>query len=269
MPVDAHVQAGVAAVADAAGRAIMDVYAGAFSVSRKDDCSPVTAADLAAHRVIVEGLRALTPQIPVLSEESAHEVADAERLGWPRLWLVDPLDGTREFVKRNGEFVVCIALVEAGVATWGLIQRPLDGGLWWGGAGYGAWTRQAGQTRALSVGQVPADRLRVAASRSHGNARTDAMIARMGPVEHVWMGSALKFCWLADGRLDVYARLGPTSEWDTAAGQAIVEGAGGALLDLSGRPFRYNVRPQLTNGAFVALADPQLPWHDWCDPVAG
>src|SRR5690554_2838980 len=133
MPVSEAVREGVIDIARQAAAAILEVYAGAFKVERKDDASPVTAADLAAHHVIVDGLRELTPEIPVLSEECAEEVPAAERLRWPRLWLVDPLDGTREFVKRNGEFSVNIALIEDGVATFGVIQQPVTGTLWFGG----------------------------------------------------------------------------------------------------------------------------------------
>ncbi len=267
MPVSDAVREGVIDVARQAAAAILEVYAGAFEVERKEDASPVTSADMAAHHVIVDGLRALTPDVPVLSEECADDVEAAERLRWTRLWLVDPLDGTREFIKRNGEFSVNIALIEDGVATFGVIQQPVTATLWFGGPGHGAWMREGGSERALRAGRGdPGAPLRVAASRSHRDARTEALIGRLGPVDPVALGSSLKFCWLAEGRLDVYPRFGPTSEWDTAAGQAILEGAGGILVDPRGRPFRYNQRQTLLNGDFIALGDPSLPWGDWLDP---
>lgn len=264
MPVDEAVREGVIDIARQAAAAILEVYAGEFEVERKEDASPVTAADMAAHHVIVDGLRALTPQIPVLSEECADEVAAAERLRWPRLWLVDPLDGTREFVKRNGEFSVNIALIEDGVATFGVIQQPVTGTLWFGAPGGGAWMRDGASERALHAGRPQAEGpLRVAASRSHRDGRTAALMERIGAIDPVALGSSLKFCWLAEGRMDVYPRFGPTSEWDTAAGQAILEGAGGILVDPRGRPFRYNQRETILNGDFIALGDPSLPWRSW------
>ena len=263
MPVSEELREGVIAIARGAADAILAVYAGAFEVERKADASPLTAADLAAHHLIVAGLRALTPAIPVLSEESAHTVPDATRHGWTRFWLVDPLDGTREFVKRNGEFTVNIALVEDGVATFGVIQQPTTAALWHGAPGSGAFRRDGDRDTALAVRRPAQPPLRVAASRSHRDPRTEAMLARIGDIEPVALGSSLKFCRLAEGRMDVYPRFGPTSEWDTAAGQAILEGAGGALLDPRGRPFRYNRRDTLLNGDFIALGDTRLPWREW------
>jgi 3'(2'), 5'-bisphosphate nucleotidase len=253
----------VIALAQDAASAILDIYDSEFAVEHKDDDSPLTAADLAAHRCIVDGLARLTPDIPVLSEESAHEVPTALRRQWSRLWLVDPLDGTREFVKRNGEFTVNIALIEDGVAVFGVVQAPVTGSLWHGGATLGAFRRQGERQVALHARAPATSPLRVAASRSHRDERTQAFIDRMGDVEPVGLGSSLKFCRIADGGLDVYPRFGPTSEWDTAAGQCVLEGAGGAVLDPHGRPFRYNQRQRILNGDFVALGDPALPWRQW------
>ncbi|PJK00596.1 3'(2'),5'-bisphosphate nucleotidase [Lysobacteraceae bacterium NML91-0213] len=263
MRVDESLREGVIAIARDAAVAILEVYAGAFEVEHKADASPVTAADLAAHHRIVDGLRALTPGVPVLSEECADEVPTRQRHGWSRYWLVDPLDGTREFVKRNGEFTVNIALVEDGVARFGVIQQPVTGALWHGVPGRGAWLREGGGERAITVRRPAVEPLRVAASRSHRDARTSALMARIGRTEAIGLGSSLKFCRLAEGRMDVYPRFGPTSEWDTAAGQAILEGAGGQVLDPQGRPFRYNQRDTLLNGDFIAFGDPGLPWRSW------
>ena len=254
---------GVIAIAREAGAAIMAVYGGDVAVRAKADDSPVTAADLAAHRCIVDGLAQLTPEIPVLSEESAHTVPQQLRRGWSRFWLVDPLDGTREFLKGNGEFTVNIALVDDGVPVFGVIQAPVGGAVWHGVLGQGAFRRDGDAERAIATRRPASTPLRVAASRSHLDARTVKMLERIGEHESIGRGSSLKFCLLAEGGMDAYPRLGPTSEWDTAAGQAILEAAGGCVLDLQGRPFRYNQRDTLLNGDFVALGDPGLPWREW------
>ncbi|MBJ6981294.1 3'(2'),5'-bisphosphate nucleotidase CysQ [Luteimonas sp. MC1572] len=262
MPLAEGVRAGVLAVARDAAAAIMAVYAGEFAVEHKADASPLTAADMAAHRCIVAGLAALTPDIPVLSEESA-QVPPATRHGWRTFWLVDPLDGTREFIKRNGEFTVNIALVDDGVPVFGVIQAPVTGVLWHGTPGVGAWRCDADGERAIQTRRPATMPLTVAASRSHLDTRTAALMARIGEHATIGLGSSLKFCLLAEGGMDAYPRFGPTSEWDTAAGQAILEAAGGCVLDPRGRPFRYNQRDTLLNGDFIALGDPQLPWRDW------
>ncbi|GIX39501.1 MAG: 3'(2'),5'-bisphosphate nucleotidase CysQ [Silanimonas sp.] len=266
----AALRAPLVALARRAGEAILAVYARDFDVEAKADRSPLTEADLASHRVLVAGLGALTPGIPVLSEESsASEVAERRR--WRRLWLVDPLDGTREFVKKNGEFCVCIALVEDGVPVLGVVHAPVGDMGWSALAGEGAWKhgpegreqrlapRPAGATPPTLAG------LRVAASRSHLDARTAGLLERLPGAERVALGSALKFGLLAEGRLDLYPRFGPTSEWDTAAGQCLVEAMGGAVFDLEGRPLRYNQRDTLLNGDFLALSDPRLPWESLLD----
>jgi len=258
----------VIALACDAARAILEVYGAEFDVERKSDASPLTQADLAAHRCIVDGLARLTPDIPVLSEEAEHKVAAEVRRAWRRLWIVDPLDGTREFVKRNGEFSVNIALVDDGTATWGVVQAPVSGAAWHGGAGIGAFRRDArsGDDRVLQVRVPAAHPLHVAASRSHRDGRSEAFIDAMragGGVEQLNLGSSLKFCRIAEGSLDVYPRFGPTCEWDTAAGQAIVEGAGGQVVDPRGRALRYNLRDTLLNGDFIAIGDTALPWRDW------
>lgn len=257
MPLVETVREGVIAIAQQAAAEILSVYAGAFVVTHKDDRSPLTAADLAAHRCIVAGLHALTPGIPVLSEESAATDI-ATRRQWSRLWLVDPLDGTREFIKRNGEFTINLALIEDGQAVFGLIQQPVTGLLWYGAPGQGAFRREDGRDWPLRV-RIPARApLRIAASRSHRDARTQALLDALPDSEVVGCGSSLKFCRIAEGAIDLYPRFGPTSEWDTAAGQAILEAAGGQVLTLDGRPLRYNQRDTLLNGDFIALGDPDV-----------
>ena len=254
---------GIVALAREAAAAILRVYAGEFDVQRKDDDTPLTAADLASHRCIVEGLERLAPDIPVLSEESAQEVPALLRRQWPRMWLVDPLDGTREFVKRNGEFTVNIALIDGGEAVLGVVQAPATGALWHAQRGRGAFRREGDCDVPVRTRAPAGAPLRVAASRSHRDARTESVLARMGAIETIGVGSSLKFCRLAEGAMDVYPRFGPTSEWDTAAGQCVLEAAGGAVLDAKGRPLRYNQRDTILNGDFMALGDPALPWRTW------
>ncbi|QIL21355.1 3'(2'),5'-bisphosphate nucleotidase CysQ [Thermomonas sp. HDW16] len=256
MSLDAELRDAVIALARKAAVEILAVYESEFAVQCKDDRSPLTAADMASHRCIVAGLQALTPEIPVLSEES-KDLDIAARREWQTFWLVDPLDGTREFIKRNGEFTVNIALIEDGVATFGVIQQPVTGALWHGAPGAGAFRREEDADAAIRVRVPAAAPLRIAASRSHRDARTQALLDAFGG-EAVACGSSLKFCRIAEGEMDLYPRFGPTSEWDTAAGQAILEAAGGAVLDPQGRPFRYNQRESLLNGDFIALGDPAL-----------
>jgi 3'(2'), 5'-bisphosphate nucleotidase len=256
---------GIIALARDAAARILTVYDSEFAVEHKDDKSPLTAADIAAHHCIVAGLERLTPDIPILSEESAEDVPAIVRRTWRRMWLVDPLDGTREFVKRNGEFTVNIALIDDGVPVLGVVQAPVTGALWHGQQGRGAFRRD-GDGEVVLRTRVPATApLRVAGSRSHRDPRTEALMQRIGDTEPMSLGSSLKFCRLAEGGMDVYPRFGPTSEWDTAAGQCVLEAAGGVVIDPRGRPLRYNQRDTILNGDFLALGDPQLPWREWLD----
>ena len=212
--------------------------------------------------LVVRGLRRLTPQWPVLSEEAA-DIPWAERSQWPTYWLVDPLDGTREFIKRNGEFTVNIALIEQNEPIFGVVHAPVGGETWHAQQGRNAY-RRVGDVDAQIRTRAPATgTLKVAASRSHRDARTQAFLDGLGTIEDVALGSSLKFCRIAEGALDVYPRFGPTSEWDTAAAQCVLEAAGGALLAPDGRAFRYNRRETLLNGDFVALGDMTLPWRTW------
>lgn len=247
-----------------AGAAIMDVYAKDFPVEIKADNSPVTAADLAAHHLISAGLAAITPQIPVLSEEAA-DIPWSIRRRWTRWWLVDPLDGTREFIKKNGEFTVNIALIDGGVPVLGVVVAPAIDYIVSAERGIGAWMRIDGEDVPMSSARPAPAPLRVAASRSHLDERTRRVLDRIGEHERLGLGSSLKFCRIAEGRADVYPRFGPTSEWDTAAGQCVLEAAGGCVLGLDGEPFRYNRGESLLNPDFIALGDPDLPWQDWTD----
>jgi 3'(2'), 5'-bisphosphate nucleotidase len=251
----------IGAIARAAGAAILDVYHGDFAVQTKADASPLTAADLAAQQVIMAGLAALEPVLPVLSEE-AKALPWSERRHWPRYWLVDPLDGTREFIKRNGEFTVNIALIDDHRSVLGVVLAPVSGELYVAAQGQGAWL----QTQA----EAPWQRIRtrplgqpalVAGSRSHGGVQGDRLQQLVGDdYQLIPLGSSLKFCLIARGAADLYLRLGLTSEWDTAAAQCVLEEAGGAVLDLAGQPFRYNRGESLLNPEFVAVGDTTIDW---------
>lgn len=247
-------------IARRAAEAILKVYESDFSVDHKDDRSPLTAADLAAHGVIVRALHELTPGWPVLSEESAHIGWD-ERRQWSRYWLVDPLDGTREFVKRNGEFTVNIALIDAHRPILGVVQTPVTGELASAWDGGGAWLaeREGAPARRIGTRRRPVP-LRVAGSRSHASERENGLLARLGKHDKIALGSSLKFVRIAAAEADLYLRLGPTSEWDTAAGQCVLEQAGGAVLDFHGQPLRCNWRESLINPEFFAIGDPDADW---------
>ena len=237
-----------------AGDAIMRVYAGGFTVERKADDSPLTLADLESQRLIIDGLGRLTPGVPILSEEAAQAPWE-ERRNWHDVWVVDPLDGTREFVKRNGEFTVNIALVVDHEPVLGMISAPAQDLLYWGGRGLGAFRRRGAAAIAGIHTSAPGNPLRVVGSRSHAGASTAGYLARVGRHATRSIGSSLKFCLVAEGTADLYPRFGPTSEWDTAAGQALLEAAGGHVTRLDGHRLRYNCRETLLNGDFVAFND--------------
>lgn len=236
----------------------MDVYRdlhGAASeaswVSDKSDCSPVTEADIKAHHSIVAALASLTPQIPVVSEEDAASMIHRKPLG--KFWLIDPLDGTKEFISGSDEFTVNIALVSEGLPAFGVVHAPALGQSYWGGATYGSFRQSDDKVEPIQVQPLglPPHTYRVIASKSHMSAETKAYIATLGECELVQAGSSLKFCRVAEGAADIYPRLGPTSEWDTAAAQAVVEGAGGKVLDMQGQPLRYG-KEGILNPSFIA-----------------
>ncbi|MCE9936080.1 3'(2'),5'-bisphosphate nucleotidase CysQ [Aeromonas salmonicida] len=240
-------------IARTAGDTIMAIYSQPFTVEYKGDESPLTAADKGAHEVIVQALAGLTPDIPVLSEESGPEVMGL-RHGWSRYWLVDPLDGTKEFVSRNGEFTVNIALIEDGKPLWGLVYAPVLDRLWYGGKGMGAWRVADGKREAIqTLPHQEGSPWRVVGSRNHLSRETLDYLAPFGDIELVSMGSSLKFCIIAEGGAELYPRLAPTCEWDTAAAQAVLEGAGGSVTRLDGSPLAYN-KPDILNPWFVARA---------------
>ena len=226
----------------------------------KYDASPLTIADLRSHETIVAGLKSLTPDVPVLSEESA-DLSFATRKAWPTYWLVDPLDGTKEFIARNGQFTVNIALIHAHEPVFGVVYVVAQDVMYWGGRDLGAF-RQHGTAAAerIQVQAPAATPLRVVGSRSHASDALTNVLPRLGDHELVQVGSSLKFCLIAAGEADVYPRFGPTSEWDTAAAQAVVEGAGGQVLANDGTPMRYNLRESILNPHFVAFGDRSRNW---------
>ena len=240
-----------------AGKAILEVYGTDFEVEEKADTSPLTLADRRSHQIISARLQTRYPAIPVLSEEG-REVPYTVRREWPAFWLVDPLDGTKEFVKKNGEFTINIALIQGTVPTLGVIYLPVPDRLYLADLRRGCWEQRGGSSRKLAMGMVPsASPPRVVKSRSHPSPDLETLLEALPAYESVSRGSALKFCALAAGEADCYPRLGPTWEWDTAAGQAIVTAAGGVMVSLDGTPFTYN-KPNLRNGPF--LAAPSLAW---------
>lgn len=253
------------AVAIRAGRAILQVYESDFAVTHKEDATPLTQADLAAHRLIDDALAQVTPRLPCLSEEGA-DIPYATRRAWTQYWLIDPLDGTREFVKRNGEFTVNIALVEAGRPVLGVIHAPVLGLTYGAARGLGAFRLVGTQRVPIRTRSLPA-RPTFVVSRSHRDAALDAILARAPPHDAMGKGSSLKFCLIAEGSADFYPRLGPTSEWDTAAGQCLVEQAGGAVWQLPElTPLACNARESLLNPSFAVVGDLR---HDWQKVLAG
>lgn len=237
-------------IADTASEKVMAIYQTDFEVNTKEDDSPITAADIASHHVIVDGLKALTPDIPILSEESANAPWD-ERKHWTRFWLVDPIDGTKDFTNRTGEFTVNIALIEDGEPVMGVVTAPALNEAYWGIKGQGAWKREAdGSTRKLQVVEPP-EAVRTVASKNHLNQETRDFIEQLGKHELVQAGSSLKFCRIAEGKADIYPRLGPTCEWDTGAAHAVLAAAGGKVNKLDGTPLLYG-KEDVLNPYFVA-----------------
>ena len=263
---DAQLTEDLIALTRKAGEAIIEVYQTDFDVATKSDASPLTQADLAAHKVIASGLAELTPEIPLVSEESSPP-SFAERQSWARYWLVDPLDGTREFVNRNDEFTVNIALIDGHRAMFGVVGVPVQGTVYTGDLETATALRHdpSGTTVLQGRTRLESDPLVVVASRSHGGERLENYLAYLeqsfGEVERTPVGSSLKLCILAEGRADLYPRLGPTSEWDIAAAHAVLEAAGGTVWTVSGEPLAYNRKESFLNPEFFAAADSTYPWR--------
>ncbi|WP_149359678.1 3'(2'),5'-bisphosphate nucleotidase CysQ [Lolliginicoccus suaedae] len=266
--------AGVLELAREAGNRILDIYRAGFDVDLKADGSPLTAADLASHHCLVDGLRALGAGMPVLSEEDGLPPF-AVRQRWSRYWLIDPLDGTKEFVQRNGDFTVNVALIDSGVPVLGVVHAPVRGTSWFAAAGSGAW-KQQGQEDPVPIATAPMSgrpdeaAMRVVASRNHRGAAVDALLDRLPHATSISVGSSLKLCMVAEGAADLYPRLGPTSEWDTAAGQCVAEQAGGAVTTLDMAALRYNTKDSVLNPHFVVVGDMSFDWAQYLpDPAPG
>jgi len=251
-----------------AGKAILDIYNrdGDIDITTKDNDSPLTEADLAAHRIIVDALRELTPGLPILSEES-KAVPWQERQSWMTYWLVDPLDGTKEFISRNGEFTVNIALIDNGRPIMGVVYVPVLDILYYGSP-EGAFKDEAGNKEAMQTSKIEPEQhtVSVVASRSHKGEELETWLERAAvrfpQMELVSMGSSLKICLVAEGRADIYPRLALTSEWDTAAAQAVLEAAGGILTDTDFNIYRYNQKEDILNPYFFAIGDRVFNWQE-------
>ena len=243
-----------------AGLAILEWYDGDMGITRKADDSPLTRADLASHELINAELTRLWPEIPVLSEESAGIPWETRR-EWQQYWLVDPLDGTKEFINRNGEFTVNIALIRDHVPVMGVVHVPVTDVSYFGASATGAW-RQQGSAAKVAIGarQPAAIPAVIVGSRSHANPGLAGQLEELGPFELTSMGSSLKFCRVAEGLADFYPRLGPTCEWDTGAAQAVVEAAGGQVVKIDGSPLEYNHKEVYLNPHFFVFGDPEKKW---------
>lgn len=249
-------------IAKIAGNTILELFSAEIPVTRKTDDTPLTAADLAANRIITEKLQAMDPAFPILSEESCS-MSLAERDSWETYWLVDPLDGTREFIKQNGEFSVNIALIHQGLPVLGVVHAPALEITYWASRGGGAWKRIGDETpRKISVRTAPDS---VTVALGWGNKRGTKIhqfLKNLGDHKTVRMGGALKSCLVAEGRADIYACLGPTGEWDTGAAQCIVEEAGGQITNTNMQTIRYNTKQSLLNPHFFVFG---ISNHNWCD----
>ena len=250
-------------IAKRAGDAILKVYDTDFSVYEKSDQSPLTEADLAAHQVIVDGLLELTPEIPILSEESAN-IPYSLRRTWKRYWLIDPLDGTKEFIKRNGEFTVNIALIDSMRPILGVIYVPVSKVTYYGATNNGAFKILPGKdAEPIKVSPRHSTPIKVAGSRSHAGNSLKRYLKNLGDYEIINMGSSLKSCLVAEGKADIYPRLGPTSEWDTGAAQAVVEAAGGRITDTNMQPLQYNSKDSLLNPDFFVFGNLDQDWSGY------
>lgn len=248
-------------LAVAAGEVIMPIYArfDVLDVQKKADQSPVTAADLAAHTLIVDGLSAAFPHIPILSEEAA-EIDFETRSTWTTYWLIDPLDGTREFLKGNGDFTVNIALIHEHEPILGVVYAPVFNLLFSAIKGESAYRIENNKKIAIQTRKADMHALTVATSRSHSQENVPKMTKNLPNCKIIPMGSSLKTCTVAEGSADIYPRFGPTSEWDTAASECILEAAGGCIMDVTGAKLRYNSKPSLLNPWFIAVGDQTKDW---------
>ena len=237
-----------------AGKAILEVYNTNFDYQIKEDLSPLTKADTLSHNIICKRLKVLTPDIPILSEEDS-DIPFNIRSQWKQYWLVDPLDGTKEFIKENGEFTVNIALIENNIPKLGVIYIPVSDEIFWGTNRYGSFYKNKNQDiERINVSKNIYNPIRIIASRSHPDPKLDSLLKEIKDYEVINRGSSLKFCLIAKGDADFYPRFGPTSEWDIAAGDAIVRFAGGYVLNTNGLTIKYNCNHSYINPNFIALS---------------
>ena len=247
-----------------AGVKILELFLPEIVVTRKLDETPLTAADLAANKIIISQLKRIDADLPVITEESC-EIPLEERSAWSTYWLVDPLDGTREFIKQHGEFSVNIALIDNGVPVLGVVHAPILDTTYWATKGEGAWKQIGDDTpRRINVRTAPDKRVTVALGwATHFSKELECFLENLGDHSELRMGGALKSCLVAEGRADIYACLGPTGEWDTAAAQCIVEEAGGNITDTQMNSLRYNTRHTLLNPDFFAFGTSNRCWSDY------
>ena len=252
------------AIAKVAGETILDLFVPEITVTQKDNNTPLTDADLAANKFIIGQLDCIDPEVPVCTEESC-EASNEERKSWHTYWLVDPLDGTREFINQNGEFSVNIALIHNGIPILGVVHAPVLDITYWATQGGGAW-KQSGEEepRQISVREATDDQVTVAISwATQLSPALQKFLDNLGEHRELRMGGALKSCLVAEGRADVYPCFGPTGEWDTAAAQCIVEEAGGKMIDTQSNTLRYNTRDSLINPDFFAQGISNRRWTDY------
>ena len=239
-----------------AGDAIMDIYESEFDVNFKSDKSPLTKADILSNKIICESLKKITPDVPILSEESSN-IPYHERSKWNQYWLIDPLDGTKEFIKKNGEFTTNIALIYKNRPIFGMIHVPASNEIFWGSKEMGSYHingSSLSNKKKISVSQKTTGNLRIVSSRSHPSGDLKKLLDKLENFELVSIGSSLKFCLIAKGEADCYPRFGPTSEWDSAAGEAILEAAGGSVVKLNGETLKYNLKKDFINPSFFAIS---------------
>jgi len=254
----------VCEIAKQAGAQIMKIYAEGFEIEEKKDHSPLTTADLASHTLIIEKLEKLTPDLPILSEESTS-IPYSERSSWKNYWLIDPLDGTREFIKRNGEFTVNISLITEHSSSLGVVYIPVQDICYSASRNQGAYKQeqnQAAQKIQVRV-SAPTDKPTICGSRSHAGKSLQALQEKIGKFDLISMGSSIKMCLVAEGVADIYPRFGPTSEWDTAAAHCVINEAGGVIVDTTLKTLQYNTKDSLLNPSFLAVGDMSNQWREF------
>jgi 3'(2'), 5'-bisphosphate nucleotidase len=255
MPLNEQLIISTIEIAKEAGEAISQIYKSDFDYQIKRDLSPITAADRLSHKIITERLKILTPEIPILSEENCN-IPFKVRSQWADYWLIDPLDGTKEFINNNGEFTVNIALIENNTPILGIIHIPIAHETYWGSKNKGSFYLNANDDEVnISVSNNHQNPIRIVASRSHPSEMLNYVLEKIINYEIIKIGSSIKFCHIASGQADCYPRFGPTSEWDTAAGEAIVRYAGGHMVTLNGNLMQYNAKKDYLNPNFIVSSD--------------